>query len=118
TVRPGALAVLRFRTISNLVGNCTGRSPGRAAQDAIHISGGTTVGIYLVDSVGEQAAVSGKVRLVKDRRYIVSGGRRYDRRAMRGDEKIRRDDKATSRLATKGDDGCFDLCVGMNGGRD
>ena len=28
TVRPSALAVLRFTTISNLVGNCTGRSPG------------------------------------------------------------------------------------------
>ena len=25
---PSALAVFRFRTISNLVGNCTGRSPG------------------------------------------------------------------------------------------
>jgi DNA-binding NarL/FixJ family response regulator len=25
---PSALAVLRLRTISNLVGNCTGRSPG------------------------------------------------------------------------------------------
>jgi len=28
TVRPSALAVLRFTTISNLVGYCTGRSPG------------------------------------------------------------------------------------------
>src|SRR6516165_7141992 len=28
TVRPSALAVLRFTTISNFVGNCTGRSPG------------------------------------------------------------------------------------------
>jgi hypothetical protein len=28
TVRPSALAVLRFTAISNLVGNCTGRSPG------------------------------------------------------------------------------------------
>jgi hypothetical protein len=26
--RPSAVAVLRFRTISNFVGNCTGRSPG------------------------------------------------------------------------------------------
>src|SRR5262249_46145568 len=26
--RPSAVAVLRFTTISNLVGNCTGRSPG------------------------------------------------------------------------------------------
>ena len=31
-------------------------------QDAIDISGDTTKGVYLVDSVGEQAAVSGKVR--------------------------------------------------------
>src|SRR6516165_1861068 len=28
TVRPSALAVLRFTAISNLVGSCTGRSPG------------------------------------------------------------------------------------------
>src|SRR5262249_54574673 len=28
TVRPSALAVLSFRTISNFVGSCTGRSPG------------------------------------------------------------------------------------------
>src|SRR6516165_3101225 len=27
TARPSALAVLRFRAISNFVGNCTGRSP-------------------------------------------------------------------------------------------
>jgi hypothetical protein len=26
--RPSAVAVLRFTTISNFVGNCTGRSPG------------------------------------------------------------------------------------------
>src|SRR5262249_46000533 len=28
TARPSAFAVLRFTTISNFVGNCTGRSPG------------------------------------------------------------------------------------------
>ena len=33
-----------------------------AAQDAIDISGGTTKVVYPVDSVGEQAAVSGKGR--------------------------------------------------------
>jgi hypothetical protein len=32
TARPRALAVLRFTTISNLVGNCTGRSPGFAPR--------------------------------------------------------------------------------------
>src|SRR5262249_33988938 len=32
TVRPSALAVLRFTTISNLVGNCTGRSAGFAPR--------------------------------------------------------------------------------------
>ena len=32
TVMSSALAVLRFRTISNLVGNCTGRSPGFAPR--------------------------------------------------------------------------------------
>jgi hypothetical protein len=31
---------------------------------------------------------------------------------------IRREDKAASRLAPKGDDGCFDLCVAMNGRND
>ena len=32
-----------------------------AAQNAIDISGGATVGVYLIDSVGDQAAVSDKV---------------------------------------------------------
>jgi hypothetical protein len=48
----------------------------------------------------------------------VSGGRRYDRRAMRIVEYIRKDDKAVSRLAPKGDDGRFDLYVVMNGRSD
>jgi hypothetical protein len=34
---------------------------------------------------------------------------------MRGQEYIRYDDKAASRLAPKGSDGRFDLCVAMNG---
>src|ERR1700731_4264784 len=34
----------------------------RAAQNAIDIGGGATKDVYRVDSVGEQAAVSGKVR--------------------------------------------------------
>src|SRR6516164_943723 len=33
-----------------------------AAQDAIHIGGGAAKGVHLVDSVGEQSTVSGKVR--------------------------------------------------------
>jgi hypothetical protein len=39
-------------------------------------------------------------------------------RAMRGREYIRQDEKAASRLATKGDDGRFDLSVAMNGRND
>src|SRR6516165_10563427 len=54
-----------------------------AAQNAIDIGGGATKDVYRVDSVGEQAAFSGKVRFIIDRRYVVSGRRRYDRRAMR-----------------------------------
>ena len=34
----------------------------RTAQNAIDIGGGATEGVYLADSVGEQTAVSGKVR--------------------------------------------------------
>jgi hypothetical protein len=34
---------------------------------------------------------------------------------MRLRESIRHGDKAASRLAPKGDDGRFDLCVAMNG---
>src|SRR6516225_4892585 len=33
-----------------------------AAQNAIHIGGGATKEVYLVDSVGEQTAISGKDR--------------------------------------------------------
>ena len=53
-----------------------------------------------------------------DRRYVVSGRRRYDRRAMPDRECIPYGDKAASRLAPKGDDGRFDLYVAMNGRND
>src|SRR5262249_44114472 len=90
-----------------------------AAQDAIDIGGDTTPVVWLVDSVGEQAAVSGPDRCPIDRRYVVSGRRQYDRCAMRGrEEYIRHDDKAASQLAPKGHDGRFDLCVAVNGRRD
>src|SRR6516162_8661845 len=89
-----------------------------AAQDAIHIGGGATKRVYPVGCVGEQTAASGKERLRIDRRYVVSGRRRYDRRAMRDRECIRDDDKAASRLTPKGDDGRFDLYVAMNGRSD
>jgi hypothetical protein len=86
-----------------------------AAQDAIHVRGGATRNVCLVGSIGEQAAVSGKFGCRRDRRYVVSGRRQYDRRAMRDHESTRHDDKAASRLARKGDDGRFDLYVAMNG---
>jgi hypothetical protein len=37
---------------------------------------------------------------------------------MRDYEYIRHDDKAASRLASKGRDGRFDLCVALNGRND
>jgi hypothetical protein len=44
---------LRFTTISNFVGNCTGKIDRlRAAQDAIDIGGGTTKDVYPVGPVG------------------------------------------------------------------
>src|SRR5262249_27455323 len=57
-----------------------------AAQDAIHISGGATKGVYPLWSVGEHAAISGSLRCRIDRRYLASGRRRYDRRTMHGRE--------------------------------
>src|SRR5262249_47517333 len=92
-----------------------------AAQNAIDIGGGTTIDVYRVGSVGQQAVVSCKGRLRIDRRDFVSGRRRYDQRAMRERESTRDDiaestrgDKAASRLAPKGDDGRFDLYIAMN----
>jgi hypothetical protein len=55
----------------------------RAAQNAIHLGRGTTNDVYYVGCVGEQAAVSGIERERIDRRYVVSGRRQYDLRAMR-----------------------------------
>ena len=75
---------------------------------------GATKGVYQVDSVGEQAAVSGKERLRIDRRYVVTSCRRYKRRVMRRHESIRYDDKTALRLAPKSDDGGFDFSVAMN----
>src|SRR5262249_37237964 len=89
-----------------------------AAQDAIDISGGATKDVYLVASVGEQTTVSDKIRVPIDRRYVVSGRRRYDQRAMHVQEYIRDDDKAASRLAPKGRDGRFDFYLAMNGRND
>src|SRR5262249_48696834 len=89
-----------------------------AAQDAIDISGGATKVVYPVGCVGEQAAVSGKFRCRIDRRYVVSVRRRYDRRAIHVHERIWNDEKPASRFAPKGDGGCFDLCVAVNGRND
>src|SRR6516165_9327564 len=93
----------------------SGNTTGFGGLEVIDISGGATVGVHLVGSVGEQAAFSGKVRLRIDRRYVVPGCRRYDRRAMRERPCIRIDNKAASRLAPKGDDDRFDFSVAMNG---
>ena len=62
TARPSALAVLRFDHLE--LGRELHREIARlgTAQDAIDIGGGATPGIYGIGSVGEQAAVSGKVR--------------------------------------------------------
>src|SRR6516162_3744420 len=65
-----------------------------AAQDAIDIGGGTAKDVYRAGSVGEQTAVSSKGRKVRDRGYVVTGRRRYNRRAMCDVEWTRRDDKA------------------------
>ena len=80
--------------------------------------GGTTPSVYWVDPVGEQAAVSGKLRYPIDRRYVVSARRYYERRAMHGREYVRDHDKAASRLAPKGRDGRFDFYVAMNSRND
>jgi hypothetical protein len=68
----------------------------RAAQDAIDISGGASKEVYLIGCVGEQIAFSGIERLRIDRRDVVSGRRRYDRRPMHC---LRQAHKAASRLA-------------------
>src|SRR6516162_4343135 len=62
-----------------------------AAQDAIDIGGGATIVVYHVGSVGEQTAVSGKVRRPKNRRDVAPGRRQYDQRAMCGYGPIRHD---------------------------
>ena len=59
------------------------------AQDAIDIIGGATKDVYRVGSVGEQTAVSDRLRPRINRRYAISGRRRYDPRAMRARESIR-----------------------------
>ena len=52
-VRPSALAVLRFRTISYFHRKLHREIARlRAAQDSIHIGGGATPVVFLVDSNG------------------------------------------------------------------
>ena len=97
TSRPSAVAVLRFhghlvfrgqlyREIARLL----------AAQNAIHIGGGATKAVYEVDSVGEQAVVSGKDRWRIDRRYVVAGRRQYGH-AMRDQESTRLEGRLPAR---------------------
>ena len=87
---------------------------GGLLPESAHIGGGAAPDIYKVGSVGEQAAVSDKLRLRIDRRYVVSGRRQYERRTMRDRECIRHDDKAAPGLTPKGRDVRFDLCVAVN----
>src|SRR6516165_3608197 len=68
------------------------------------LGGGATKGVHQIVSVGEQTAVSGKGRTPIDRRYVVPGRRRYDRRAMHEHERIGYDNKAASRFAAKSND--------------
>src|SRR5262249_13125116 len=89
-----------------------------AAQDAINIGGATTPDVYLIGSVGEQAAVSDKLSSPIDRRYLVPGRGQHERRTMHHIECIRHGDKAAPRLTPKGRDGRFDLFVAMNGRSD
>ena len=72
-------------------------------------------GVYMIGSVGEQTAISGKERKPIDCRYVVSGRGQYDRRAMNDQKHIRHYHKAASRLMPKTNDGRFDLCVAVNG---
>jgi len=60
TERRGGLAVYDHLELSRQLHRKIARL--RAAQDAIHIGGGATKDVYQVGSVGEQAAVFGKVR--------------------------------------------------------
>jgi hypothetical protein len=71
--------------------------------------------VYQVGCVGKQTAISGEDRLPIDRRYVVSGRRQYDWRAMHPHECIRHDENAASPSAPEGYDGGFDLCVAING---
>jgi hypothetical protein len=78
------------------------------------MGGGPTKAVYLIASVREQTAVSGIVRCGKDRRYVCSGCRRYDRHAMRARGCIRGNDMTASRLAPNVPDGRFDFFVAAN----
>jgi hypothetical protein len=119
TARPSAVAVSAVHDHHEL-GRKLHREIARllAAQNAINIGGGATKEVYRVGSVGDQTALSGIGRLVIDRWYVVSGRRRYDRRAMPEHESARHLDAPSSRLAPKGDNGRFDLGVAVNGRSD
>ena len=103
---------------SRIDGGTAKPSAVAALQNAMEIGGGATPDVYEIDSVGEQAAVSGNERGRINRRHIVSGSRRYDRRAMCERESTRYGEKPASRLAPKGDNGRFDFYVAMNGRND
>ena len=60
-VRPSALAVLRFITVSYLVGACTGRSAGLLAlEDTVDVAGRAPILVERIGRVGDEAAGGGE----------------------------------------------------------
>src|SRR5207244_598097 len=80
TSRPSALAVLRFRIVSYLVGACTGRLSG--LEDAVDIECRVPKQVDLIGPVGHETAgcdpESGRV----NRRQPVPGSEGNDKIAM------------------------------------
>ena len=84
------------------------------SQDAIDVGGRAPEQIRFVRSIGEQAAGPRKSANCVDCGQPVLRCQRRNRCAVHECIAIRRYDEAAERLAPKGDDGRFDLCVAMN----
>jgi len=66
--------------------------------DIVHILGRTTKIIFEVCAIGNETAVSGKDRVLKDRRQMVAHRQRYDRRAAVSHEGVWCDKEGTAGL--------------------
>src|SRR5438034_6046578 len=98
---PSALAVFRLSTVSNLVGVCTGRSPGLAPRSMRSMYEAACRYSCTKSMLGHKTAGSDKMPERIDCRQSVPGGKPDHEIAMQDRGRIRREGQTAVRHARK-----------------